>query len=101
MRKKLWALFAAIFVMAGCAVADKKNQSIDISNSEAVAFRFTVVPDKDDPDSSDVYVDGTVGGKHYQFRLDTGAGRTSIGSDDFTSGFKAVGSNSGAGAFAK
>jgi hypothetical protein len=81
--------------------ADKKNQSIDNVSDEAVAFGFMVVPDKDDPDSSDVFVDGTVDEKPYRFRLDTGAGRTSIGSDEFTLGFKVVGKTTGAGAFAK
>jgi len=55
----------------------------------------------DDQDSAAVYVDGTVGGKSYRFRLDTGARRTSIMSDDFTSGFKVVGTNKSSGAFAK
>lgn len=81
--------------------ADKENQSKENFSEEAVAFEFTVVPDKDDPDSSDVFVDGTVGEKPYRFRLDTGAGRTSIGSDHFTLGFKVVGQTTGAGAFAK
>lgn len=64
-------------------------------------FGFHVEQDKDDPDSSDVYVDGTIDNKPYRFRLDTGAGRTSIKSDGFTSGFKVVGTKTGAGAFAK
>jgi hypothetical protein len=93
-----WMSFLLMLLVVGCAVANKKDPSTDNSN---VAFKFIVVPDKNDPDSSDVFVDGTIGDKPYRFRLDTGAGRSSVGSDEFTTGFRVVGKKTGAGVFAK
>lgn len=70
-------------------------------DTDAIMFQFMVEPDKDDADSSDVYVDGTIDGRSYRFRLDTGSGSTTIAFDEFTSGFKVVGTKESAGTFAK
>ena len=101
MNKKLWASLSLVFVISGCPVSEQKKLSTDNLNAAVIAFKFTVEPDKDDPDSANVYVDGTVADKPYRFRLDTGAGRTSIAFDEFTSSFKVVGTKHSAGAFAK
>lgn len=62
-------------------------------------FAFTIVPDEDDPDAAEVLVDGAIDGRPYQFLLDTGAAKSRIQHDDYTSRFAAVGSNHAVGVF--
>lgn len=80
---------------------EKLKTDKSMSTENVNGFRFFVEQDKDDPDASDVYVDGTLDNRPYRFRLDTGAARSSIKSDDFTSTFKVVGTKKSAGVFAK
>lgn len=61
---------------------------------------LVVTPDPDDPGCADVTVDGSIDGRPYRFILDTGAARTQVVSDEFTSGFPAVGNSSSRGVFA-
>ena len=48
-------------------------------------FDLIIKPDEEDADAAEVLVDGTVGGNHYHFLLDTGAARSSVAFDDYTS----------------
>ncbi|MCZ2404729.1 clan AA aspartic protease [Paenarthrobacter sp. Z7-10] len=61
---------------------------------------LVVTPDADDPGCADVTVDGFIGGRPYRFILDTGAARTQVVPDEFTSGFPAVGESSSQAVFA-
>ena len=63
-------------------------------------FRLIIQPDEDDAESAQVFVDGTVGGKCYRFLLDTGAARTSLILDDYTSTFESAAKHASSGLFA-
>jgi hypothetical protein len=39
-------------------------------------FKLIIIPDPDEPEAAEVYVDGHVGGRPYRFLLDTGAARS-------------------------
>ncbi|HET9896165.1 MAG TPA: aspartyl protease family protein [Streptosporangiaceae bacterium] len=56
--------------------------------------------DPDDPDCAAVMVDGTVAGRPYRFILDTGAARTQLEADEYTSTLEVVRDGSGSGVFA-
>ena len=60
-----------------------------------------VVPDADEPDAAEIYIDGTVNGRNYRFLLDTGAARSSIGLDEFTAALPSVGENWSSGVFSQ
>ena len=64
-------------------------------------FNLIVKPDKDDIEAAEVYVDGKIGGKEYRFILDTGAAKTSVQYDDYTSIFEPIQKNNSSGVFAK
>ena len=48
-------------------------------------FNLIIKPDNEDADATEVLVDGTIGDKPYRFLLDTGAARTCIQFDEYTS----------------
>ena len=54
----------------------------------------------DDPDCATVMVDGTVAGRPYRFILDTGAARTQLEADDYTSTLEPMPGESSSGVFA-
>jgi hypothetical protein len=56
--------------------------------------------DEQDVEAAEVLVDGTIGGKSYRFLLDTGAARSSITFDDYTSQFASSEQISSSGVFA-
>lgn len=58
-----------------------------------------IEPDPDDPDCATVMVDGTIAGRPYRFILDTGAARTQVAADDYTTALSTVAEHSSAGAF--
>src|SRR5579871_2796454 len=74
----------------------------DCSKAETIMneFRLIIQPDEDDAESAQVFVDGTVGGKCYRFLLDTGAARTSLILDDYTSTFESAAKHASSGLFA-
>jgi hypothetical protein len=76
----------------GDKVLDKKSEN---------GFTLTIESDKDDPDASDVFVNGLVDNRPYRFMLDTGAAMTSLKADEYLSKIKSVGQKDSAGAFAK
>lgn len=56
-------------------------------------------PDADDPDFAAILVDVTIAGRPYRLLLDTGAARTQLGSDEYTSALRPVGQDASAAAF--
>lgn len=63
-------------------------------------FDLIIKPDEEDADVAEVLVDGTIGDKEYRFLLDTGAARTSVIFDDYTSTFDCIEKNNSSGVFA-
>jgi len=55
--------------------------------------------DPDDPDSATIMVDGRVAGRPYRFVLDTGAARSQLEADEYTSALDAVPGETSSGAF--
>jgi hypothetical protein len=60
---------------------------------------LVIEPDPDDPGCAAVMVDGTVAGRSYRFVLDTGAARTQLEADDYTTALTTVAEDSSSGAF--
>jgi len=58
-----------------------------------------IVPDADDPDFAAVMVDATVAGHPYRLMLDTGAARTQLPADDYTSTLPIAGADTSSGSF--
>jgi hypothetical protein len=58
-----------------------------------------IEPDPDDPHCATVMVDGTIAGRSYRFILDTGAARTQVAADDYTSALSTVAEHISSGAF--
>lgn len=59
-----------------------------------------VEPDPDDPECAEVMVDGSIAGRPYRFVLDTGAARTHVVADDFTTTLTKYGQHNSSGVFA-
>lgn len=60
-----------------------------------------VVPDEDEPEAAEVFVDGAIGGNPYRFLLDTGAAKTSVLADDYLLTFHSAEKDSSSGIFAR
>lgn len=58
-----------------------------------------IEPDADDPDFAAVLVDATVAGRPYRFILDTGAARTTLSADEYTSALRPVSEDASSTAF--
>jgi Aspartyl protease len=58
-----------------------------------------IEPDPDDPDFAAVLVDATIAGRPYRLLLDTGAARTQLNADEYTSALRPVGEDASAGSF--
>jgi len=63
-------------------------------------FEMMIKPDEEDIDAAEILVDGTIGGFPYRFRLDTGAARSSVIFDDYTSTFDCIETRDSSGVFA-
>lgn len=63
-------------------------------------FDLIIGPDEDERDAARVLVDATIGGFPYRFLLDTGAARSRVVFDDYTSTFDGLEHHSSAGVFA-
>jgi hypothetical protein len=48
-------------------------------------FNLIIKQDSDDQEAAEILVDGAIDGKQYRFLLDTGAARTKVKYDNFTS----------------
>ena len=55
--------------------------------------------DAEDPDCAEILADGTVAGRSYRFMIDTGAGRSQVVADAFTSTLPRVGTHTSTGVF--
>ena len=58
-----------------------------------------IEPDPDDSDFASVLVDATIAGRPYRLLLDTGAARSQLNADDYTSALPAVGRDSSSATF--
>lgn len=64
-------------------------------------FNLTIIQDEEDVEAAEVFVDGMIGGNNYRFLLDTGAARTTVRFDDYTSTFDCIEKSNSSGVFAK
>jgi len=64
-------------------------------------FNLIIKQDEEDVEAAEIFVDGKIGGEKYRFLLDTGAARTTVQFDDYTSTFDCIGKNNSSGVFAK
>lgn len=62
-------------------------------------FSLEIKPDKEDTEAAEIYVNGIIGNKKYSFILDTGAAKTYIQFDNYTSTFDCIQKNSSSGVF--
>lgn len=62
-------------------------------------FDLIITPDAEEPEAAEVFVDGSIGGRSYRFVLDTGAARTSVQHDGYTSTFAVVAQRPSSGVF--
>jgi hypothetical protein len=63
-------------------------------------FSLIIQPDDEETEVAEVLVDVTIGTKQYRFLLDTGAARTSVVLDDYTSTFDSLSKSHSSGVFA-
>src|SRR5262249_8412533 len=63
-------------------------------------LRLIIEPDEEEEGAASVYVDGKIDGKPYRFLLDTGAARSGVILDDFTSTYNSIGKKNSSGVFA-
>jgi len=56
--------------------------------------------DEDEAEAAEVFVDGTIGANEYRFLLDTGAARSGVMFDDYTSQLKSIERSRSSGLFA-
>src|SRR4051812_4429905 len=68
---------------------------------EMGGFSLTLKPDAEEAEAAEIYVDGSIGGRPYRFLLDTGAGKSSVVSDEYTSQFASSEKHTSSGVFAK
>jgi hypothetical protein len=64
-------------------------------------INLIIQQDEEDIEAAEVLVDVTIGTTKCRFLLDTGAARTSVVFDDYTSAFNSVGKSNSSGVFAK
>jgi Aspartyl protease len=58
-----------------------------------------IEPDPDDPDFAAVMVEAAIAGRPYRLLLDTGAARTQLNADEYTSALRPVGADTSSGSF--
>lgn len=58
-----------------------------------------VIPDPDEPEAAEIYVNGAINERPYRFLLDTGAARTSVVADESLADLETVGQQSSSGVF--
>ena len=63
-------------------------------------FDLIIKPDEEDVEAAEVLVDGTIDGHNYRFLLDTGAAKTRVVFDAYTSTFDCIEKNASSGVFA-
>jgi hypothetical protein len=99
---KLLKSALAIFLGLSACTAAKISGKEEMPKAEIQkGFSLTIEQDKEDPDASNVFVDGLVGTHPYRFILDTGGALTSLKDDKYLSSFKTIGKKDSSGAFEK
>ena len=63
-------------------------------------FSLIIKPDADEAEAAEIYVDGSAGGRAYRFLLDTGAGKSSVVADEYTTTFASAKQHQSSGVFA-
>lgn len=63
-------------------------------------IELVVVPDPEEDEAAEIYVDGTVGGREYRFLLDTGAAGSQIAYDEYSATFASNEQSNSSGVFA-
>jgi predicted aspartyl protease len=58
-----------------------------------------VIPDPDEPEAAEIYVDGAINERPYRFLLDTGAAATSVAADEYLADLETVGQQRSSGVF--
>lgn len=64
-------------------------------------INLIIKQDEEEVEAAEIFVDGTIDGHQYRFLLDTGAARTRVISDDYTSTFSSIDISNSSGVFAK
>ena len=64
-------------------------------------INLIIQPDEEDIEAAEILVDVTIGTTKYRFLLDTGAARTSVVFDNYTSALDSLGKSNSSGVFAK
>jgi hypothetical protein len=62
-------------------------------------FDLIIQQDEEDADTASIFVNGTIGDHTYRFLFDTGAARSSVIFDDYTSAFDCIETNQSSGVF--
>lgn len=63
-------------------------------------FALRIEPDPDDPEAAFIMVEGAIDGHPYHLLLDTGAARTSVIADPYTTTFASIEQKTSSGVFA-
>ena len=64
-------------------------------------FPLILKPDEEEAEGAEIFVDGKIGGRAYRFLLDTGAAKTSVLPDEYTSTFSSSETHHSSGVFAQ
>jgi hypothetical protein len=64
-------------------------------------INLIIVPDPEEPEAAEIFVDGSIGGRGYRFLLDTGAARSRLILDDYSARFDSAEKNHSSGVFAR
>lgn len=64
-------------------------------------IELITIPDPEEPEAAEIYVEGSIGGRDYRFLLDTGAARSRLIFDDYSAGFALTEKNHSSGVFAR
>jgi predicted aspartyl protease len=73
--------------------------SLRLKGRAMAELKLIIKPDETEAEAAEVYVDGKLDRKVYQFLFDTGAARSSVISDNYTARLNSVGQNSSSGVF--
>src|SRR5438093_11227110 len=93
------------FCISSCFLTEPAVPCYDLSKDlrfgdNMSGFDLIIKPDEEDAEAAEVLVDGTIGGYKYRFLLDTGAARTRVIFDDYTSTFDCIEKSDSSGVFA-
>lgn len=64
-------------------------------------INLITVPDPEEPEAAEIFVEGSIGGREYRFLLDTGAARSRLIFDEYSAGFASTEKSHSSGVFAR